>query len=108
MSRVVVTNHVTLDGVMQAPGRPDEDVRGGFDRGGWAIPDNDPVMGRVMGEGIAQPGALLLGAPDLRGLCLLLAAPEGQPVHRGAGQHPEVRRVDDAVRTPALEELHAA
>jgi dihydrofolate reductase len=61
MSRVVVTNHVTLDGVMQAPGRPDEDVRGGFDRGGWAIPDNDPVMGRVMGEGMAQPGALLLG-----------------------------------------------
>ncbi|HEY2666165.1 MAG TPA: dihydrofolate reductase, partial [Actinomycetota bacterium] len=38
MSKVVVTNHVTLDGVMQAPGRPDEDVRGGFDHGGWAIP----------------------------------------------------------------------
>jgi dihydrofolate reductase len=61
MSRVVVTNHVTLDGVMQAPGRPDEDVRGGFDRGGWALPGNDPVMGRVMAEGMAQPGALLLG-----------------------------------------------
>jgi dihydrofolate reductase len=61
MGKVVVTNHVTLDGVMQAPGRPDEDVRGGFDRGGWAIPDNDPVMGRVMGEGMARPGALLLG-----------------------------------------------
>ena len=61
MSSVVVTNHLTLDGVMQAPGRPDEDVRGGFDRGGWALPNNDPVMGRVMGEGMAQPGALLLG-----------------------------------------------
>ena len=61
MRRVVVTNNLTLDGVMQAPGRPDEDVRDGFARGGWAIPDNDPVMGRVMGEGIAQPGALLLG-----------------------------------------------
>ena len=68
MRRVVVTNNLTLDGVMQAPGRPDEDVRGGFDRGGWAIPDNDPVMGRVMGEGMAQPGALLLGR-----LLLLLA-----------------------------------
>ena len=61
MSRVVVTNSLTLDGVMQAPGRPDEDVRGGFDRGGWALPYNDPVMGRVMGEGMARTGALLLG-----------------------------------------------
>jgi dihydrofolate reductase len=61
MRKVVVTNNLTLDGVMQAPGRPDEDVRGGFDRGGWALPYNDPVMGRVMGEGMAQAGALLLG-----------------------------------------------
>jgi dihydrofolate reductase len=61
MRKVVVTNNLTLDGVMQAPGRPDEDVRGGFDRGGWARPYNDPVMGRVMGEGMAQAGALLLG-----------------------------------------------
>jgi dihydrofolate reductase len=61
MSKVVVTNSLTLDGVMQAPGRPDEDVRGGFDRGGWALAYNDPVMGRVMGEGMARSGALLLG-----------------------------------------------
>jgi dihydrofolate reductase len=61
MRNVVVTNHLTLDGVMQAPGRPDEDVRGGFEHGGWASPDNDAVMGRVMGEGMAQGGPLLLG-----------------------------------------------
>jgi dihydrofolate reductase len=61
MSRVVVTNHLTLDGVMQAPGRPDEDVRGGFEHGGWTLPYNDEVMGRVMGKGMAQGGALLLG-----------------------------------------------
>ncbi|HEY4851376.1 MAG TPA: dihydrofolate reductase family protein [Streptosporangiaceae bacterium] len=61
MRKIVVTNNLTLDGVMQAPGRPDEDVRGGFDRGGWALPYNDPVMGRVMGEGMAQAGGLLLG-----------------------------------------------
>jgi len=61
MSRIVVTNHVTLDGVMQAPGRPDEDRRGGFAHGGWAQPANDAVMGKVMGEGIAQAGALLFG-----------------------------------------------
>jgi dihydrofolate reductase len=59
--KIVVTNNLTLDGVMQAPGRPDEDVRGGFDRGGWALPYSDPVMGRVMGEGMAQAGGLLLG-----------------------------------------------
>src|SRR5437016_6038474 len=61
MSRVVVTNSVTLDGVMQAPARPDEDVRGGFQHGGWALPYNDPVMARVMGERMARGGALLLG-----------------------------------------------
>ena len=61
MSEVVVINHLTLDGVMQAPGRPDEDPRGGFKHGGWAVPDNDAVMGKVMGEGMAQSGALLFG-----------------------------------------------
>lgn len=61
MSRVVVTNHVTLDGVMQAPGAPDEDRRGGFEHGGWAAPGNDEVMARVMGEDMTRDGALLLG-----------------------------------------------
>jgi dihydrofolate reductase len=61
MSKIVVTNSLTLDGVMQAPGRPDEDPRGGFDRGGWALPYNDEIMGQVMGAGMAQTGALLLG-----------------------------------------------
>jgi dihydrofolate reductase len=61
MSRVVVTNHLTLDGVMQAPGRPDEDLRGGFEHGGWAVPNNDEIMGRVMGEGMGRGGPLLLG-----------------------------------------------
>jgi dihydrofolate reductase len=61
MSRLVVIDHLTLDGVMQAPGRPDEDRRGGFEHGGWARPYGDEVMGRVMGEGMAKGGALLLG-----------------------------------------------
>jgi dihydrofolate reductase len=58
--RIVVINHLTLDGVMQAPGRPDEDRRGGFEHGGWATPNTDEVMGRVMGERM-QGGPLLLG-----------------------------------------------
>jgi dihydrofolate reductase len=65
MSRVVVLNNVTLDGVMQAPGRPDEDRRGGFEHGGWAIPYNDAVMAERMAQGMArgttQGGALLFG-----------------------------------------------
>ncbi len=61
MSEVVVINHLTLDGVMQAPGRPDEDPRGGFEHGGWAQPGNDEVMGQRMAEGMAQGGPLLLG-----------------------------------------------
>ena len=36
--RLVVINHITLDGVMQSPGRPDEDTRGDFHHGGWAAP----------------------------------------------------------------------
>ena len=61
MSRVVVTNSLTLDGVMQAPGRPDEDLRGGFEYGGWAQPYFDSVMASVAAEGIAKGGDLLLG-----------------------------------------------
>ena len=61
MSKVIVVNNVTLDGVMQAPGRPDEDPRGGFTHGGWALPYNDAVMARAMGEGMSTSGALLLG-----------------------------------------------
>ena len=61
MSRVVVFVNLTLDGVMQAPGRPDEDVRGGFAHGGWAIPYADSAMGKVAAESMATTGALLFG-----------------------------------------------
>jgi dihydrofolate reductase len=61
MSKVVVVNNVTLDGVMQAPARPDEDRRGGFIRGGWALPYNDEVMAQRMGRNMSQGGSLLLG-----------------------------------------------
>ena len=61
MSKIVVFNNLTLDGVMQAPGRPDEDRRGGFEYGGWATSYADPVMGKIAGESMANTGALLLG-----------------------------------------------
>jgi dihydrofolate reductase len=61
MRTLTVFNSLTLDGVMQAPGRTDEDTRGGFAHGGWAAPYMDEVMGRVAAEGMAGQGALLLG-----------------------------------------------
>ncbi|MGC5014290.1 dihydrofolate reductase family protein [Streptosporangium sp. DT93] len=61
MSNVVIVNSVSLDGVTQAPGRADEDPRGGFEHGGWAGPYSDAVAGRVMGEGMSRTRALLLG-----------------------------------------------
>ena len=61
MRKVVMVNNISLDGVMQAPGRPDEDQRGGFAHGGWAQPFNDPIMGQAMGEQMTNEGDLLLG-----------------------------------------------
>jgi dihydrofolate reductase len=61
MADVVVINHVTLDGVMQAPARPDEDTRDGFAHGGWAIPRNDPLMAAKIGERMGDDRAFLFG-----------------------------------------------
>ena len=61
MSKIVANIFVTLDGVMQAPARPDEDTRGGFTHGGWGVPYNDEIMAREMAKGMAQGGSLLLG-----------------------------------------------
>jgi dihydrofolate reductase len=79
MSKVVVTNHLTLDGVMQAPGRPDEDRRGGFEHGGWAPPYGDSVIGSVMAEGIAKGGALLLGRRTYEDFAAFRPNQEGNP-----------------------------
>ena len=51
MRKVTVTNNVTLDGVMQAPAGKDEDVRGGFQHGGRALPYDDEVKGKAMADG---------------------------------------------------------
>lgn len=61
MRKISVTVSLSLDGVMQAPGRPDEDDRGGFERGGWANGYSDHVMGRKMAEGMSKDGELLFG-----------------------------------------------
>lgn len=60
--RVVVVNHVSLDSVVQGPGRPDEDLRGGFSHGGWATGRaNDPAIGPAMGARMGQGFSWLFG-----------------------------------------------
>ena len=61
MRKINVTNNVTLDGVMQAPGGREEDTRNGFKHGGWAAPYHDDVKMKIMGRGMARRGALLFG-----------------------------------------------
>src|SRR5712664_1302727 len=61
MTKIVAFTSLTLDGVMQAPARPDEDGRGGFEYGGWAIPYADSVIGTISGQSMTSTGALLFG-----------------------------------------------
>jgi dihydrofolate reductase len=61
MRKLVAGTFLTLDGVMQAPGAPDEDREGGFRHGGWLVPYFDEKLGAIMTEWIKRAGAFLLG-----------------------------------------------
>jgi dihydrofolate reductase len=61
MPRIVVSEFVTLDGVMQAPGGPDEDTSGGFTRGGWQMPYFDDIFSSTLMDAFAATDGLLLG-----------------------------------------------
>jgi dihydrofolate reductase len=61
MRKIVVLTFVSLDGVMQAPGGPEEDTSGGFTYGGWTHPYFDDFLGTVMGDQMSAPFDLLLG-----------------------------------------------
>jgi dihydrofolate reductase len=84
MGKLVVVNHMTLDGVMQAPARADEDIRGGFAHGGWATANNDEVMaatlGRRMAEGGSGRGGLLLGRRTYEDFYAVWPSRTGDPV----------------------------
>ena len=60
MRKIIVLSMITLDGVMQAPGAPEEDTSGNFKYGGWVAPYGDEVSGKVM-EKLMKPSDLLLG-----------------------------------------------
>jgi dihydrofolate reductase len=68
MSKVVIHEHLTLDGVMQGPGRPEEDPRDGFDCGGWASAYTDPAMEKVQGERMGSEWSLLVGRTTYQNL----------------------------------------
>jgi dihydrofolate reductase len=59
--KIIVNAFLTLDGVMQAPGGPDEDPEGGFPHGGWQAPYGDEVTGRLITEGMGDADGFLLG-----------------------------------------------
>jgi dihydrofolate reductase len=61
MRKLIVSTFLTIDGVMQAPGGPGEDVDAGFAHGGWSVNYWDDLMGQVMGEATSRPFAMVLG-----------------------------------------------
>src|SRR5881398_2426601 len=61
MRKIIVLSMITLDGVMQAPGAPEEDTSEGFKYGGWTAPYGDEVGGKVVKEELNRPADYLLG-----------------------------------------------
>jgi len=61
MRKIIVLEHISLDGVIQAPGGPDEDTSGGFKYGGWVAPYSDEILGTALRKQMNKPFDLLLG-----------------------------------------------
>ena len=61
MRKIVVLEHISLDGVIQGPGGPDEDTSGGFTHGGWISRQSDPVLGKLLRRQMGLSFDLLLG-----------------------------------------------
>lgn len=61
MRKIRILEHISLDGVIQSPGSPEEDPGGGFDRGGWVKPHHDPLIGQTVRDAHGAPFDLLLG-----------------------------------------------
>jgi len=77
---VVVHEFMSLDGVVQAPGGPEEDTDGGFTHGGWSMPYFDPeVMGAVISEGMQTADALLFGRRTWQGMAAAWPDRAGDP-----------------------------
>jgi dihydrofolate reductase len=78
--RIVISEFISLDGVIQAPGGPEEDTDGGFAHGGWSLPFFDPeVMGAAIGEGFSMVEALLFGRRTFQGMAQAWPERAGDP-----------------------------
>ena len=106
MGRILVMNSVTLDGVMQGPGRPDEDPRDGFMHGGWAIPFADEAMAAKMGERMGEDRAFLFGRRTYEEVLASWDA-QGGPF-KDALSSTQVRRFEQPRGNARVAELDAA
>ena len=77
MRKLIVSEFITLDGVIQSPGYPDEDPSGGFEAGGWQQRYFDDAFGRARDRGIGRVGGPAAGSQDLRDLRGALAEAAG-------------------------------
>jgi dihydrofolate reductase len=78
--RIVISEFISLDGVVQAPGGPDEDTDGGFRHGGWSMPFFDPdTMGVTVGEVMDRTDALLFGRRTWDGMAAAWPGRAGDP-----------------------------
>ena len=78
--RILVTEFISLDGVVQAPGGPDEDRDGGFAHGGWSHPFFDPeVMGQAWNDALGSADALLYGRRTWQGMAAAWPERAGDP-----------------------------
>jgi dihydrofolate reductase len=101
MRSLVVNTFLTLDGVMQGPGGPDEDPTGGFEQGGWGVTQWDDVMNARMGAFMSDPFALLLGRKTYE----IFAA---HWPHVGEGQRAERGGTGSEIDDPAAAALNEA
>ena len=101
--RIVISEFMSLDGVVQAPGGPDEDPDGGFAHGGWSMPYFDPdAMGSAIDEVMQATEALLFGRRTWQIMAAAWPARAGDPF---ADRMNEIRKYV-ASRTLAQDDLH--
>lgn len=97
MRELIVQTFMTLDGVMQAPGGPEEDPSGGFSAGGWSVPYWDDVIEGSMGEAMGKPFDLVLGRKTYEIFAAHWPHAEGPGADalNGAAKHVASRTLDE-------------